>query len=304
MRTTYHCEGVGHYFGDNRILFDVNMVINPGEFVSVVGPSGCGKSTLLRALLGTHPAKEGVVEARKWREDGIMQNRYKINRPNASRGIVYQRYSLFPHLTAVENVTLGLILKRTSIPYRMFRHFKYRQDLSSFRKEASTFLDRVGLSHVIDRYPSEMSGGQCQRVAIAQACIMKPHLLLLDEPFGALDESTREKLQKMLLALSDINAEERKKGNVPIHTLMLVTHELNEAIYVGDRVIGLSQYWDWKTKYPNASKCPGATVVYDKPAPVYKVSDSRDFEIFAAQRDEIRAKVFEPAKTATPLKVA
>jgi NitT/TauT family transport system ATP-binding protein len=132
----------------------------------------------------------------------------------------------------------------------------------------------------------------CQRVAIAQALIMKPEILLLDEPFGALDEATREELQRMLLTLYLENQVAKQKGEKPPYTILIVTHELNEALYVGDRVLGLSQYWDWCDKGHATS--PGATIVYDSIAPVYLPDEQRDFEALKAQREEIRRSVFDP----------
>jgi NitT/TauT family transport system ATP-binding protein len=137
-----------------------------------------------------------------------------------------------------------------------------------------------------------MSGGMRQRVALAQALIMKPEIILLDEPFGALDEATREDLQKLLLSLHEENATKTRVGEAPSHTLIIVTHELNEALLVGDRVVGLSQYWDWKCESHDC--CPGATVVYDKAAPVFKMEHASEREEFAHQREEIRQVVFDP----------
>jgi ABC-type nitrate/sulfonate/bicarbonate transport system ATPase subunit len=138
-----------------------------------------------------------------------------------------------------------------------------------------------------------MSGGMNQRVAIAQALIMKPEILLLDEPFGALDEATREEHQAMLLELYEENLNAKKAGRKPPYTMIIVTHELNEAIYVSDRVIGLSQHWLWeKEKY---SEHPGATIVYDAASPVFprdRVEMSRNFH---EQRSEIRQAAFEPS---------
>ena len=137
-----------------------------------------------------------------------------------------------------------------------------------------------------------MSGGMCQRVAIAQALIMKPGLLLLDEPFGALDEATREELQRILLTLYEENQQAIADKKAPPHTIIIVTHEINEAIFVSDRIIGLSQYWDWKAA--DEKERPGATIVYDKPAPVFAPEDPRDFLSFQEQKNEILSAVFDP----------
>jgi NitT/TauT family transport system ATP-binding protein len=131
-----------------------------------------------------------------------------------------------------------------------------------------------------------------QRVAIAQALIMKPQLVLLDEPFGALDEATREELQQMLLHLYQENLAARRDGRLPPYTIIIVTHELNEAIYVADRVVGLSQYWDWKAA--GLTEPPGATIVYDAVAPVFHPEDPIEFEDFTHQREELRRVVFDP----------
>ena len=130
-----------------------------------------------------------------------------------------------------------------------------------------------------------------QRVAIAQALIMKPEILLLDEPFGALDEATREELQVLLLELYAENLAAQASGKRPPYTIVIVTHELNEAIYVSDRVAGLSQYWAWE-KSGHTSR-PGATIVYDAVAPVHAPDDLREYTDFIEQRDEIRRIVFD-----------
>ncbi len=173
-------------------------------------------------------------------------------------------------------------------------NFRATDDLSrlmGFRVTAK-ITSTEALEAALKKYPPEMSGGMCQRVAIAQALIMKPSLLLLDEPFGALDEATREELQRILLTLYGDNLSSIKEGKEPRYTIMIVTHEINEAIFVSDRVVGLSQYWDWEATGETSS--PGATIVYDKPAPVFAASDERDFMSFREQKDEILHAVFDP----------
>jgi NitT/TauT family transport system ATP-binding protein len=159
-------------------------------------------------------------------------------------------------------------------------------------QQAAEMLDRMKLGAALKKYPPELSGGMCQRVAIAQALIMKPSILLLDEPFGALDEATREELQRILLTLYSENMAAIKESRNPPHTVMIVTHEINEAIFVSDRVVGLSQYWDWKEVGETSS--PGATIVYDKHAPVFSPEDERDFLSFRDQKNEILHAVFDP----------
>ena len=281
-----HCREVSHWFGDNKVLFDLNLKVDAGQFVALVGPSGCGKSTLLRAILGTDLPQEGEILTL---QNGRLAN---ADRPGRDRGIVYQKYSLYPFLTALDNVALGLKLDQTTTMFRWFNWSGWAKKQKEFRDRAAVFLDKVGLGQAMHLYPSQMSGGMQQRVAIAQALIMEPEIILLDEPFGALDEATREELQEMLLQFYEENKEAMAEGKKPPYTLIIVTHELNEAIRVGDRLVGLSQYWDWKVD--GHQRSPGATVVYDKPAPVFRSDERPDYEMFADIRHEIRQVVYNP----------
>lgn len=268
-------EAVHHWFGSNRVLGDVDFKVAPGQIVAIVGPSGCGKSTLLRAILGTHPPRKGAILA-----DGK-----RITAPTRDVGIVYQHYSLFDFMTARENVAFGLKLDETTVPFRLFNPLGWRKLRKQHLRTADEMLAKVQLSHAANLYPSEMSGGMRQRVAIAQALVMKPKILLLDEPFGALDEATREELQLMLLRLYEENLIAKAQGKQAPYTIMMVTHELNEAIYVSDRILGLSQY--------HADGKSGAKIVYDRAAPIFSTTDPRDFIAFEAQKDEIRHVVFD-----------
>ena len=277
------CAGVGHHFGDNRVLFEINLTIHPGEIVALVGPSGSGKSTLLRAILGTHPPAAGRIFAAG----------RPVLGPTRDIGIVYQRYSLFPFLTAVRNVAAGPMFDQTKLLDRLLHHFAWRRLRAKHKADAADWLRRVGLERAADLYPSELSGGMQQRVAIAQAMILRPSILLLDEPFGALDEATREELQHMLLNLYAENLAAKRAGLRPPHTILIVTHELNEALYVSDRVLGLSQFWRWEDEGLNA--CPGATIIYDDAAPVFDPDAPRDYQAFHDQREELRRIVFEPS---------
>jgi NitT/TauT family transport system ATP-binding protein len=289
MTLALHCRGVSHAFGPKRVLHDVNLQVPRGQFLSLVGPSGCGKSTLLRAIIGTHLPQQGATSI--WR--GASTRGERVTGPGRDRGIVYQHYSLFPFLTALENVALGLMLDQTSLPYRIFAWPAWRRLRRQHRLQAAEMLERVKLGDALQHYPHEMSGGMRQRVALAQALIMKPEIILLDEPFGALDEATREDLQRLLLGLHDDNTDAARRQGQPTYTLVIVTHELNEALLVGDRVVGLSQYWDWSAE--NHTECPGATITYDRPAPIFKPEHVRDIEAFTRQREEIRRVVFDPA---------
>jgi NitT/TauT family transport system ATP-binding protein len=202
-------------YGERLVLDNVDLAVRKGEFCNVVGPSGCGKSTLLRQVLGEERPDSGriTIEGRD------------VGHPDTQRGIVFQRYSLFPHLSALDNVMTGPLI---GLSWR--QRGKRRQ---AVREEAMRYLDRMRLADHAEKYPHELSGGMQQRVAIAQSLIMKPDILMMDEPFGALDPDTREQLQVLLLELWE--AEQM--------TIFFVTHDLEEAIYLGTRVLVLSQYY-------------------------------------------------------------
>jgi NitT/TauT family transport system ATP-binding protein len=236
--------------------------------------------------VGTHLPCQGEVLI--W--SGEKSVGVPITGPGRDRGIVYQHYSLYPFLTAVENVAVGLMLDQTSLPFRLLQWPRWRKVRRRHLSEATEMLDKVRLSQALHLYPHEMSGGMRQRVALAQALIMKPDIILLDEPFGALDEATREELQRLLLSLHAENQQQLTRQERPPYTVIIVTHELNEALLVGDRVVGLSQYWDWRAE--NHEECPGATITYDKPAPIFKPEHARELEEFVSQREEIRRLVF------------
>lgn len=275
-------KDVFHSFGDRKILHDINLNVRRGQFVALVGPSGCGKSTLLRAVLGTDPPTDGHVIA-----DGD-----DIIGPSRDVGIVYQQYSLYDFLTVEENVTFGLKLDQTTVPYRLFNPWGWWKLRKQHLRQARELLDEVGLAHVLKSYPSQLSGGMRQRVAIAQALIMKPKILLLDEPFGALDEATREDLQLMLLHLYQENIMAKMNGQKPPHTVVFVTHELNEAFYLADRVVGLSRFWEDRRTGLVGNQV-GATICYDKAAPVYGPKEPRDYNRFADLKALLRRAVFD-----------
>jgi NitT/TauT family transport system ATP-binding protein len=270
-------QNVSHWYGKRRILNKINLQISAGQIVAMVGPSGCGKSTLLRAILGTDPPSEGKILA-----DGD-----EIRSPTRDVGIVYQNYTLYDFLSAEENVAFGLKLDQTSLLSRFVALPSYLRKRREHMKQAREFLERVGLGAATGHYPSELSGGMRQRVAIAQAFILKPKIVLLDEPFGALDEATREDLQLMLLRFYQENLQAKLRGQRPEYTIIIVTHELNEAIYVANRVIGLSRFHTEGTS--------GAMVVYDRPCPVFHPDDPKDLSKLLEQREELRQAVFDPS---------
>lgn len=211
-----HIEDLYKSYDGRVILDNIDLSVSEGELCTVVGPSGCGKSTLLRMVLGQELPDSGVIEI-----DG-----HRPDHPNTERGIVYQKYSLFPNRTVLENVVLG----KTFTEGSWWNPFYKNQ---SHIDEAMSYLERVRLTDAAFKFPHELSGGMQQRAAIAQALIMKPPILLMDEPFGALDPDTREELQVFLLELKDSEQ----------LTVFFVTHDLAEACYIGTRLLVLSQYY-------------------------------------------------------------
>lgn len=268
-------KSLSHSFGTHPVLDNINLQVIPGQIVAVVGPSGCGKSTLLKAILGTNPPTSGEILT-----DGIP-----VRGPNRNVGIVYQNYSLYDFLNAEQNVSFGLKLDETSFFMRIFAIKAYLAKRKAHLAKSRDFLKEVGLESACGKYPHEMSGGMKQRVAVAQAFIMRPKIVLLDEPFGALDEAMREDLQMMLLRFYQENLLAKQQGRRPEYTILMVTHELNEAIYVADRVVGLSRFHTHGDR--------GAAIVYDKPCPIFSPEEPRDFSRFAQQRDELRKAVFD-----------
>jgi len=228
--------------GTHLVLNDIDLHVREGEFVTVVGPSGCGKSTMLRLILGAESPTRGSVLV-----DGKT-----VTGPNRDCGIVFQKYSLFPHLTVLENVEFGLEAEAYTLPGRLFKWPQYRRDGKVFTEKAQLYLERVGLADSANKYPHELSGGMRQRVAIAQAMIMEPRILLMDEPFGALDDNTRLDMQLFMM-------EYWEKNNI---TVFFVTHDLVEAIYLGTRVLVLSQYYR-----TDMDEDRGAKIVADKAVP-------------------------------------
>jgi NitT/TauT family transport system ATP-binding protein len=208
-------QDVHKSYGEKKILHDIDLVVRKGEFCTVVGPSGCGKSTLLKMILGQEDPSSGH----------IYIEGQPVGFPNTDRGIVYQRYSLFPHLSVLDNVILGATLRLTPI--------KARTQRRAFIDEAMGYLERVHLAEHAHKLPAELSGGMQQRVAIVQALLANPKILLMDEPFGALDPETREEMQLFILELWE-------KSRM---TLFFVTHDLEEAVFLGSRLFVLSQYY-------------------------------------------------------------
>lgn len=227
---------------DKLVLNDINLKVSKGSFVSIVGPTGCGKSTMFRLLLGQEQPSSGT----------IMAKAVKIIKPDRSRGVVFQKYSLFPHLTVVDNVAYGLELEEFNLFDRFIKPIYYRKRKKEYAQKAMFYLERVGLADSAEKYPTELSGGMRQRAAIAQALIMNPDMLFMDEPFGALDEGTRLDMQTFLLELWE-------GTNM---TIFFVTHDLEEALYLGTRIIVLSQYYS-----SSEGLAQGSKIVIDKSIP-------------------------------------
>lgn len=210
-----------------QALKDLNLKVEDGEFLCIIGPSGCGKSTLLRLLAGLERPDGGTVKI----------GGKTVSGPGADRMIVFQDYTLFPWLTAEENISFAL-------------HHAQKKPKKQAAELAREFLERVGMGMYADFFPRQLSGGMQQRVAIARALAMDTEILLLDEPFGALDAKIREELQRLLEKLWS-NPGGKKK------TVVFVTHDIDEAVRLGDRV---------------AVMCPGriyATLEIDRPRPKY-----------------------------------
>ncbi|MCH8178232.1 MAG: ABC transporter ATP-binding protein [Proteobacteria bacterium] len=186
-----------------QVLQDINLSIRPGEFISIVGSSGCGKSTLLRLLIGLETQHEGE----------LLQDNEPIRGTSLERGIVFQEHRLFPWLTVADNVALGLL----NAPGAQ----------ADKDRSVQEHIALVGLKGFEKAYPYQLSGGMSQRVAIARALVNRPEVLLLDEPFGALDALTRTHLQQELQRI--VQAEGI--------TAVLVTHDVEEAVYLGDRIV-------------------------------------------------------------------
>lgn len=213
-------EGVTKTFGQGTpraftairdVTFTVEDLTDKGEFIAVLGPSGCGKSTILRLIAGLepqHPPTQGKV----------MVLGQRVAGPGADRGMVFQSYTSFDHRTVLDNVAFGLELQG------MAKQQRYEQ--------AKALIAKVGLSvrNDADKYPHQLSGGMQQRVAIARTLALKPRIILMDEPFGALDPLTRMHMQDLLVQLwTEVQA-----------TVFFVTHSIDEAVYLGDRVYILS----------------------------------------------------------------
>jgi nitrate/nitrite transport system ATP-binding protein len=199
-------SNVGIQFGPNVVLQNVSLDIQRGEFLAIIGHSGCGKSTLLNIVAGLLQATTG----------GVLLEDKEVNEPGPDRAVVFQNHSLLPWLTVEENVRLAVD--------KVFGKTKSRAERRDWARHK---LDLVNMSHALVRRPSEISGGMKQRVGIARALAMEPKVLLMDEPFGALDALTRAQLQDTVMGL------QQKLNN----TVLMITHDVDEAVLLSDRIV-------------------------------------------------------------------
>ncbi len=258
-------EQLGKFFGAKstnsvHALQDISLHVDDTEFVTLVGASGCGKSTLLRILAGleTHTSGQARCDGRA------------IVGPGAERAMVFQHYSLYPWLTVMENIKFSRKLQAN------------RENLSSNDVEvasgrADALLDLIGLGKVANSYPNQLSGGMQQRVAIARALMGRPSMLLMDEPFGALDVQTREVMHDLILHIHKVEKT----------TIVFVTHDVEEAIYLGQRVVLMQ---------PRPGRIHS---IYPVPLPPDRHQDMKHSPEFRALKAEILARIRESSGMAT-----
>jgi nitrate/nitrite transport system ATP-binding protein len=239
-------ESVSMSFGASRVLAGIDLTIRKGEFVSLIGHSGCGKSTLLNLVAGLLKPTTGTI---------LLAGRH-VDGPGPDRGVVFQNHSLLPWLSCFDNVHLAV--------ERVFNETK-----AQLKKRTHEALDLVGLSHAVDKYPHQISGGMKQRVGIARALAIEPKMLLLDEPLGALDALTRATLQDELMRIV------AQTGA----TVLMVTHDVDEAVLLSDRVVML-------TNGPAARI--GEILTVDLPRPRSRLALAHD-----ARFMDLRAEVLE-----------
>jgi NitT/TauT family transport system ATP-binding protein len=240
-------DDVWKAYGDHIVLERITLDVASRAFIALVGPSGCGKTTFLRMLLGEEDPTRGQILI-----DGALLK----PEPDADRGVVFQRYSVFPHLTVLQNVLLGRELQHAKVTGRLFGAAK-----RAAVDEAMALLAEVDLSGHESKYPASLSGGMQQRLALAQAIMRGPKILLLDEPFGALDPGVR----------ADIHVLMKRLWNETELTVVMVTHDLSEAFRLATRVIAFER----NRNRPEERERYGATI-------------SRDLEIFPRRMANVR----------------
>ena len=238
-------------FGDFHALRDVNLDIASGELIALLGPSGCGKTTLLRIIAGLETADEGSILF-------SGEDTTHVHVRDRQVGFVFQHYALFRHMTVFENVAFGLRVRPRST----------RPSEAQIREKVHALLNLVQLDWLADRYPSQLSGGQRQRIALARALAVEPRVLLLDEPFGALDAKVRKELRRWLRRLhDDLNV-----------TTIFVTHDQEEALEVADRVVVMNRGQVEQTGSPQQ--------VWDQPASPFVYGFLGDVNLFHGRAHE------------------
>jgi NitT/TauT family transport system ATP-binding protein len=230
-------RGLSKSYAQVPVLERVSLEVAGGTFCTIVGASGCGKSTFLRLLLGQEQPTSGTIS---------IDGKPLPPEPTPERGIVFQRYSVFPHLSVRDNLVLANDFEGAPV---LARRFGARRRAAI--EAADEMLEKIGLAQAADRYPAQLSGGMQQRLAIAQALMKSPPVLLLDEPFGALDPGIRTDMQDLLIA----QWQERRL------TVFMVTHDISEAFKLGTRLIVFDKVRH-DPQFPNAF---GATITYDLP---------------------------------------
>jgi NitT/TauT family transport system ATP-binding protein len=248
-------ENVWKEYGDQVVLENVSLTVASRAFVALVGPSGCGKSTFLRMLLGQERATRGTI---------LIDGKPLPPEPGPDRGVVFQRYSVFPHLTVLGNVLLG----------KEFSASRYTAKLLGAARrsavdEARQLIAEVGLSGAEGKYPAQLSGGMQQRLALAQALIMKPKVLLLDEPFGALDPGIRAEIHTLM----------KRLWHETQMTVVMVTHDMREAFTLATRVVAFERPRD----RPEEKQRYGATITRD--ISIWPPRRAGEGSIFSPDRD-------------------
>lgn len=265
--TTLSIKHLWKTYGDQVVLENVNLEVKDHEFITIVGASGCGKTTFLRMLLGIEQPSRGTF---------LIDGQPLPAEPGPDRGIVFQRYSVFPHLTVLENVLIGLELAQAPLSGRLFGAKR-----RAAAAEAEAVLEEVGLYGARHKYPSALSGGMQQRLSIAQAVIKRPKVLLLDEPFGALDPGISADMHRLILRLWD-----EHKMNI-----FMITHDLQEGFELGTRLL----VFDKVRLDPQAPGAYGATITYDIPLGVTHKKLYRELVETTSRTERFQDELLYPA---------
>jgi NitT/TauT family transport system ATP-binding protein len=239
-------KGVWKEYGAHVVLENLNLDVADHEFVTIVGASGCGKTTFLKMMLGSETPSRGQL---------LIDGEPIAPEPGPDRGIVFQRYSLFPHLTVLQNLMLGLEFQGSPLFGKLFGA-RRRAALA----KAERLLEILGLASARDKYPPQLSGGMQQRLSIGQSVIREPRILLLDEPFGALDPGITADMHRLIIELWAANQ----------MTIFMITHDVQESFKLGTRLL----VFDKVRHDPQAPDRYGARITYDIPlrGPIHKPS--------------------------------